>query len=169
MVFNRTWHHPNPRATYWPYILYFDTGKGGGRVEPERRLEGQQFTKLGRKYQHDWLYLQSINSDKPVPQSPFTGQLFSMTTFCIAFYEEREVAIMRCVTNPNIIEKLCFTSFRDSIAFPSTFSTPWKKQARWHVQYKLLVLAWIDILKFQKSKVIWSRGKCTEMPLSDPK
>jgi hypothetical protein len=25
----------------------------GGRVEPERRLEGQQFTKLGRKYQHD--------------------------------------------------------------------------------------------------------------------
>jgi hypothetical protein len=26
---------------------------GGGRVEPERRLDGQQFTKLGRKYQHD--------------------------------------------------------------------------------------------------------------------
>ncbi len=27
----------------------------------ERRLAGQQFTKLGRKHQHDWLYLQSIN------------------------------------------------------------------------------------------------------------
>jgi hypothetical protein len=26
---------------------------GGGIVEPERRLEGLQFTKLGRKYQHD--------------------------------------------------------------------------------------------------------------------
>jgi hypothetical protein len=26
---------------------------GGGRFEPERRGEGQQFTKLGRKYQHD--------------------------------------------------------------------------------------------------------------------
>jgi hypothetical protein len=24
-----------------------------GRVEPERKIEGQQFTKLGRKYQHD--------------------------------------------------------------------------------------------------------------------
>jgi hypothetical protein len=24
-----------------------------GRVEPDRRLEGHQFTKLGRKYQHD--------------------------------------------------------------------------------------------------------------------
>ncbi len=24
--------------------------EGGGGVEPERRLEGQQFTKLGRKY-----------------------------------------------------------------------------------------------------------------------
>jgi hypothetical protein len=28
-------------------------GRGGGRVESERRLEGQQFTKLDRKYQHD--------------------------------------------------------------------------------------------------------------------
>jgi hypothetical protein len=36
--------------------------RGGGRVEPDRRLEGQQFTKLGLKYQHEWLYLQSINS-----------------------------------------------------------------------------------------------------------
>ena len=32
--------------------IIIHTGKGG-RVEPERRLEGQQFTKLGRKYQHD--------------------------------------------------------------------------------------------------------------------
>ncbi len=37
---------------------------------------GQQFTKLGRKYQHDWLCRQSINSDKHLPQSPFTGQFF---------------------------------------------------------------------------------------------
>ncbi len=28
-------------------------GGGGGRVEPDRRLEGQQFTKLGQKYLHD--------------------------------------------------------------------------------------------------------------------
>jgi hypothetical protein len=43
-------------VSVYMYVLYFDTGKGdggGGRVEPERRLEGQQFTKLGRKYQHD--------------------------------------------------------------------------------------------------------------------
>jgi hypothetical protein len=33
----------------------------------ERRIEGQQFTKLGRKYQHDSLYLQSITSDKKNP------------------------------------------------------------------------------------------------------
>ncbi len=70
--------HPQPHAPCL-HILYFDTGKGGregGRVEPERRLECQQFTKLGRKYQHDWMYLQSINSDKHLPQSRFTGQLF---------------------------------------------------------------------------------------------
>ncbi len=65
-----------------PYTLYtciqytYHTGKGGGRVEPERRLEGQQFTKLGRKYQHNWLHLQPKNSDKHLPRSPFTGQFF---------------------------------------------------------------------------------------------
>ncbi len=51
-------------------------GGGGGVVELVRRGEGQQFTKLGRKYQHDWLYLQSINSKKRLLQSPFTGQFF---------------------------------------------------------------------------------------------
>jgi len=49
---------------------------GGGRVEPERRGKEQQFTKLGRKYQHNWLYVQSINFDKHLPQSPFTGKFF---------------------------------------------------------------------------------------------
>jgi hypothetical protein len=45
------------------YSILIHTGRGGsrGRVEPERRGEGQQFTKLGRKYQHD---LQTINSAK---------------------------------------------------------------------------------------------------------
>ncbi len=50
---------PPPRQT----VLYstIHTGKGGGRgVEPKRWLEGQQFTKLGWIYQHDWL--QCINS-----------------------------------------------------------------------------------------------------------
>ncbi len=57
-------------------------GMRGELNQPERRGVGQHFTKLGRKYQHDWLYLQSINSDKLLPQSPFTGQFFKMTTFC---------------------------------------------------------------------------------------
>ncbi len=39
------------------YTVLIHTGGGGGGVEPERRGEGQQFTKLGRKYLHDWLYL----------------------------------------------------------------------------------------------------------------
>ncbi len=71
MVSNRTQHpHPLP-APHCVYMLYFDSGKGeGGRDEPERRLKGQQFTKLGLKYPHDWLFLQSINSDKLLPQSP---------------------------------------------------------------------------------------------------
>jgi hypothetical protein len=30
-------------------------------------------------------YLQSINYDKQLPQSPFTGQYFQMRTFCYAY------------------------------------------------------------------------------------
>jgi hypothetical protein len=40
-------------------------------IQPER-LEGQQFKKLNRKYHHELMYLQSINSEH-LPQNPFTG------------------------------------------------------------------------------------------------
>jgi hypothetical protein len=49
--------YPRPHTLY-VYVysirsILFHTGKGGGgRVEPERRSEGQQYTKLGRKCQH---------------------------------------------------------------------------------------------------------------------
>ncbi len=33
------------------HYIHIHTGKGGGRVEPERWGKGHQFTKLGRKYQ----------------------------------------------------------------------------------------------------------------------
>ncbi len=46
----------------------------GGELNQREGLESQQFTKLGRKYQHDCLYLQSINSNKHLTQSPFTCQ-----------------------------------------------------------------------------------------------
>jgi hypothetical protein len=63
----------SPPPPHTVYVYTYLPGKGG-RFESERRLEGQQFTKLGRKYQQDWLYLQSINSDKHLPQSLFTGK-----------------------------------------------------------------------------------------------
>ncbi len=56
---------PPPLITVYVYALcsiLIHTEKGGGRVEPEIMLEGQQFTQLGGKYQRDCLYLQSINS-----------------------------------------------------------------------------------------------------------
>jgi hypothetical protein len=63
------------RVQYTVYL--FTQGRvDRGRDEPERRLERQHFTKLGRKYQHDSLYLQSINSYKHLTQSPFTSQFF---------------------------------------------------------------------------------------------
>jgi hypothetical protein len=49
MVSNKPQHPHTLQDTHCLYILYCDTGKGEGvgKVEPERRLEGQQFTKLG--------------------------------------------------------------------------------------------------------------------------
>jgi hypothetical protein len=93
-----------PRSPYPPlnsiyvYSVYlFTQGRGEGGVEPERRLEGQQFTKIGRKYQHDWLYLHPINSDKHLPQSTlqanFLGDnillwcLYLLSPF-LAFYKQ---------------------------------------------------------------------------------
>ncbi len=47
LVFNPT----PPPLTHCIRIL--GNGGRGWRDEPERRLKGQQFTKLGRKYEHD--------------------------------------------------------------------------------------------------------------------
>jgi hypothetical protein len=44
---------PPPTHCIRVYSILIHTGGGGGRIEPERRLEEQQFTKLGRKYHHD--------------------------------------------------------------------------------------------------------------------
>jgi hypothetical protein len=84
MVFNRA-QHPTPQPHT---VLYFDMGRGGGGgVEPGRRLEGHQFAKLGRKYQHVWLYLQSVNFDKHLPQGPFTDNFLDDDIFlwCILY------------------------------------------------------------------------------------
>jgi hypothetical protein len=46
--------NPIPPPFHSIQYTYSHRGGGGGwRIEPERRLLGQQLTKLGRKYQHD--------------------------------------------------------------------------------------------------------------------
>ncbi len=83
MVSNRTQHSPPPPShTLSVYTVLRHRG-GGGRVEPERRLQWQQ---PGRTYQHDWLYLLYLNYDKHLLQSPFTGKFFWMTTVCFGVY-----------------------------------------------------------------------------------
>ncbi len=51
--------------------------RGRGESWTREKVWGATVHKAGsKKYQHDWLYLQSINSDKYLPQSHFTGHYF---------------------------------------------------------------------------------------------
>jgi len=85
-------HTPTPYPLHTVYVhshteyLLLQWRGEWGRDEPERRLEGQQFTKLGRKPKHDRLYLKSINSAKHLPQSHLTGRFFYMPTFCFGVF-----------------------------------------------------------------------------------
>ncbi len=58
-------HPPSPHTEYLYPVYLSAQGRGrGGESWTREKGRGQQFTKLGRKYQHD------------LPQSPFTGQFF---------------------------------------------------------------------------------------------
>jgi hypothetical protein len=59
MVSNTIQHPGTPSQPH--AVLWLWEGGGG---EPERRLEGQKYTKLGKKFQQDWLCLQSVKSIK---------------------------------------------------------------------------------------------------------
>ncbi len=74
-------------------------GTGGGRVEPERRGEGQQggveITNLGWKYQHDWTYARNCLSPvyklwytpavKSLYRSNFRRRHFALTSTSLIF------------------------------------------------------------------------------------
>jgi hypothetical protein len=66
--------YPLPLHTLYSkcILIQYSHREGGGRGELNKSEgeRGKQFTKLGRKYQHDGQYLQSINSDKHLSQSP---------------------------------------------------------------------------------------------------
>jgi hypothetical protein len=54
-----------PPPPYIPVYLFTQGrggGGGGGGRWPSEKVRGAIIHKRGRKYQHDWLYLQSINS-----------------------------------------------------------------------------------------------------------
>ena len=66
-------HNPSPLHSVYVYTVCLFTQRrgGGGRVEPKRR--GPQ----------EICYLQSINSDKHLPQSPFTDPFFTWRHFAV--------------------------------------------------------------------------------------
>jgi hypothetical protein len=83
--------HTPPFKHCYVYTVYlFTQGGGRGRVEPERRRDGPHHSSqslVENTNMTDYVYLQPINSDKQLPQCPFTGQFFWMTTFLFDFYK----------------------------------------------------------------------------------
>ncbi len=74
---------PPPLYTIYVCTVYLFTQGSGDRgtwtVEPKRRGEGQHNSSQsckGSRIPTVWLSLQSTNSYKHMPQSPFTGQFF---------------------------------------------------------------------------------------------
>jgi hypothetical protein len=112
--------------------MLIHTGKGEDEVvEQERRGEENywgrvQITKLGWKYQHDWMYarkwLSPVYSDKHLPQIPFKGQFFrwrhfAMTTMSLIFLRllsfksnSRDVCFISCAYIYSILVKFRFNS-----------------------------------------------------------
>jgi hypothetical protein len=56
---------------------------GWGESGTREKVRWATVHKAGSKYQHDWMYLQCINSDIHLPQSPFTGQFFRSRHFAL--------------------------------------------------------------------------------------
>ncbi len=69
---------PPPPYTLYTCIQYTYSHREGGREESwtREKVRGARVHKARSKYQRDWLYLQPINSDKYLPQSPYTCQSF---------------------------------------------------------------------------------------------
>ncbi len=67
------WPHSPPSYTLYTCIQYTYSHREGGRGGEltREKVRGAIGHKGGRKYQHDWLYLQSINSIKTPVQSTF--------------------------------------------------------------------------------------------------
>jgi hypothetical protein len=72
----------SPAYTLFTFIQYTYSHKEGGKwgegsyPETREKVRGATINYADRKYQHDGLYFQSINSNKHLPPNPFTGKLF---------------------------------------------------------------------------------------------
>ncbi len=56
---------------------------GRGEIWTREKVRWATVHKAGSKLTRDWLYLQSINSDKHLSRSPFTGQFFMWRHFAL--------------------------------------------------------------------------------------
>ncbi len=81
VLWPRTPYPPPPPRTHC--ILYlFTHGRCGGKGG-DLNQRGYRGSKVHKAGIHDWLYLQSINSNKHLPLSPLTGNFFRWRHFAL--------------------------------------------------------------------------------------
>ncbi len=102
-IWSPTEPHTLPLSTVCIYSILIQQGRGGGWTREKGRRATQesivQITKLGWKYQHDWMYtrigyLQTIN-----PQSPCTVKFFRWRHFALPSMSLIFLRIFTCFRN----------------------------------------------------------------------
>ncbi len=114
------------------------TGKGWmGGERTREKVRGATVHKLGRKYQHDWMHLQSINSDKNLPKSPFTGHFFRWRLFAVVsilLISPCFVSYFELLSRPDVV-KFIHVSDVQHLSDATPNYTPQKKD-KTHETYK---------------------------------
>ncbi len=126
----------SPPPLHTTYTVYLFTQGGRGELTREK-VRGAIVHKAGRKYQHDWLYLQSTYKLPPSQMSSTIWRNLQPFWYSLSgtFITSRAKYMQN--VNTRFCERKKFGTFLESKSF-STFEVPWKLRKTQFFFYKVL-------------------------------